>query len=164
LLGADGYHALVNQVDTLAARHGLHPYRLRHLLDRYGSAVHYVLALATDRRDLLAPVPEAPDYLQVEVVHAASHEGALHLEDVLTRRTRISIEYPHRGEACAADVADLMGEVLGWDTAARHREVQIYLARVAAERDSQRQPNDSAADARRSAAPEARPRLLEPVT
>ncbi|MGH3918069.1 MAG: glycerol-3-phosphate dehydrogenase/oxidase [Pseudonocardiaceae bacterium] len=164
LLGADGYHALINQADALAARHGLHPYRLRHLLDRYGSAVHHVLALATDRRDLLAPVPEAPDYLQVEVVHAASHEGALHLEDVLTRRTRIAIEYPHRGAACAADVADLMGEVLSWDTAARRREVDIYLARVAAERDSQCQPDDSAADARCGAAPEARPRLLDPVS
>ncbi|HEX5349039.1 MAG TPA: glycerol-3-phosphate dehydrogenase/oxidase [Pseudonocardiaceae bacterium] len=164
LLGADGYHALVNQADTLAARHGLHPYRLRHLLDRYGSVVHQVLALAADRRDLLAPLREAPDYLRVEVVHAASHEAALHLEDVLTRRTRISIEYPHRGEACAADVADLMGEVLGWSAAEREREVQIYLARVAAERDSQRQLNDSTADARRSAAPDPRPQLLAPVS
>jgi glycerol-3-phosphate dehydrogenase len=164
LLGADGYHALVNQADALATRHGLHPYRLRHLLDRYGSAVHQVLVLAAERRDLLAPLREAPDYLRVEVVHAASHEGALHLEDVLTRRTRISIEYPHRGEACAAEVAELMGEVLGWPAPARGREVQIYLARVAAERDSQREPDDSTADARRGAAPEARPRLLEPVS
>ncbi len=164
LLGADGYHALVNQAETLASRHRLHPYRFRHLLDRYGSVVHQVLALAADRRDLLAPVREAPDYLRVEVVYAASHEGALHLEDVLTRRTRISIEYPHRGEACAADVADLMGEVLGWTADARHREVQMYLARVAAERDSQREPDDSAADARRSAAPDPRPQLLAPVS
>ncbi|HEX2297277.1 MAG TPA: glycerol-3-phosphate dehydrogenase C-terminal domain-containing protein, partial [Pseudonocardiaceae bacterium] len=164
LLGADGYHALVNQADALAARHGLHPYRLRHLLDRYGSAVHHVLALAAGRRDLLAPVPEAPDYLKVEVVHAASHEGALHLEDVLTRRTRIAIEYAHRGEACAAAVAELMGEVLGWDAAQRAREVGIYLARVAAERDSQREPDDSTAAAARAGAPEARPRLLAPVS
>ena len=164
LLGADGYHALVNQADTLAARHGLHPYRLRHLLDRYGSVVHQVLALAADRRDLLAPLREAPDYLRVEVVYAASHEAALHLEDVLTRRTRISIEYPHRGDACAADVADLMGEVLGWSAAEREREVQIYLAQVAAERASQRQINDSTADARRSAVPDPRPQLLAPVS
>lgn len=163
LLGADGYHALVNQVDALAARHGLHPHRLRHLLDRYGSAVHHLLALAAQRPELREPVPNAPDYLKVEVVHAASHEAALHLEDVLTRRTRISIEYPHRGEACAAEVAELMGEVLGWDAATRHREVEIYLARVAAERDSQREPDDCTADARRAAAPEARPRLLAPV-
>ncbi|MGH3871559.1 MAG: hypothetical protein ACRDSR_08620 [Pseudonocardiaceae bacterium] len=83
---------------------------------------------------------------------------------MLTRRTRISIEYPHRGEACAADVADLMGQVLGWYGAARHREVRIYLARVAAERDSQRQPDDSAADARRAAAPDPRPRLFAPAS
>ncbi len=164
LLGADGYHALVNQADALATRHGLHPYRLRHLLDRYGSAVHGVLALAADRRDLLAPLREAPDYLRVEVVYAAGHEGALHLEDVLTRRTRISIEYPHRGEACAAEVADLMGEVLGWTSAARHREVELYLARVAAERSSQRESDDSTADACRAAAPDPRSLLLAPVS
>jgi glycerol-3-phosphate dehydrogenase len=162
LLGADGYHALVNQADALATRYGLHPYRLRHLLDRYGSAVHQVLPLAAERRDLLAPLREAPDYLRVEVVYAASHEGALHLEDVLTRRTRISIEYPHRGEACAAEVADLMGEVLGWTMAMRHREVEIYLARVAAERSSQREPDDSTADACRATAPDPRP--LAPVS
>lgn len=97
LLGADGYHALVNQADQLAGKHGVHPYRIRHLLDRYGSQVHEVLALAEERPELLKPVPSAPNYLQAEVVFACSHEGALHLEDVLTRRTRISIEYPHRG-------------------------------------------------------------------
>ena len=159
LLGADGYHALVNQADALAARHGLHPYRVRYLLDRYGSAVHQVLALAEGRPDLLAPVAEASGYLRAEVVYAVSHEGALHLEDVLTRRTRISIEYPHRGEACVAPVAALMGEVLGWDSERQDREVRVYCARVAAERDSQTQPDDSAADARRHAAPEARPQL-----
>jgi glycerol-3-phosphate dehydrogenase len=159
LLGADGYHALVNQAEALAARHGLHPYRVRYLLDRYGSAVHQVLALAEGRPDLLAPVAEASGYLRAEVVYAVSHEGALHLEDVLTRRTRISIEYPHRGEACVAPVAALMGEVLGWDSERQDREIRVYCARVAAERDSQTQPDDSAADARRHAAPEARPQL-----
>ncbi|MFN2536098.1 MAG: glycerol-3-phosphate dehydrogenase, partial [Pseudonocardiaceae bacterium] len=76
----------------------------------------------------------------------------------------ISIEYSHRGEACAAEVADLMAGVLNWTVAARDREVQFYLARVAAERDSQRAPDDSAADARRAAAPDPRLRLLIPVS
>lgn len=163
LLGADGYHALVNQVDQLGTRHGLHPYRVRHLLDRYGSLVHEVLALADGRPELLRPLAAAPDYLAVEIVYAASHEGALHVEDTLARRTRISIEYPHRGVDCAAQVASLMGEVLGWDEATISREVEVYTARVEAERDSQTQPDDHAADARRSAAPEARPELLEPA-
>ncbi|MGH3520660.1 MAG: glycerol-3-phosphate dehydrogenase/oxidase [Haloechinothrix sp.] len=156
LLGADGYHALVNQADLLAVRHGLHPYRMRHLLDRYGSLVHEVLALAEDRPQWLRPIDHAPDYLRVEAVYAASHEGALHLEDALARRMRISIEYPHRGVDCARQVAELMGGVLGWTADTVEREVAVYAARVAAERDSQRQTDDKAADARRSAAPDPR--------
>ncbi|MBW4716170.1 glycerol-3-phosphate dehydrogenase/oxidase [Saccharothrix obliqua] len=161
LVGADGYHALVNQVDQLATRYGLHPYRVRHLLDRYGSLVHEVLGSADP--ELLKPLPHAPDYLQVEVVYAASHEGALHLEDVLTRRTRISIEYPHRGVDCARQVAELVARVHGWDEARVTHEVEVYTARVEAERASQTEPDDQAADAVRSAAPEARPELVEPV-
>lgn len=164
LLGADGYHALVNQADQLAGRHGVHPYRIRHLLDRYGSVIHELLALADDRPELLKPVPGAPGYLKVEVVFACAYEGALHLEDVLTRRTRISIEYPHRGLESAQAVAELMAEVLGWDDERIAREIEVYSARVEAERESQTQPDDLAADARRSAAPEARDELIEPVS
>jgi len=57
-----------------------------------------------------------------------------------------------------------MGEILGWDAATRDREVAVYQARVEAERDSQTQPDDQAADAKRSAAPEARPEILESVS
>ncbi|PSL06644.1 glycerol-3-phosphate dehydrogenase [Haloactinopolyspora alba] len=164
LLGADGYHALVNQADRLADLHGLHPHRVRHLLDRYGSMVHEVLAPAADRPELLEPIPGAADYLKVEVVYGVTHEGALHLSDLLTRRTRISIEYPHRGLDAARPVARLMAETLGWDEETVAREVEIYAERVEAERDSQTKPDDQAADQIRSAAPEARPLVAEPVS
>jgi glycerol-3-phosphate dehydrogenase len=163
LLGADGYHALVNQADRLGEQHGLHPHRVRHLLDRYGSLVHEVFALADDRPELLEPIPGAADYLMVEVAYAVTHEGALHLEDVLTRRTRISIEYAHRGSESASAVARLMAGELGWSDDVVAREVEIYNERVEAERDSQTKPDDKAADEIRSAAPEARPLVAEPV-
>ncbi|SFE27927.1 glycerol-3-phosphate dehydrogenase [Actinopolyspora alba] len=163
LLGADGYHALVNQADQLAAAHGLHPYRVRHLLDRYGSMIHEVLALGDSDPELLKPIDEAPNYLRAEVAYAVRYEGALHLEDVLTRRTRISFEYPHRGVDCADQVARLIGAELGWDEQRITSEVERYSARVAAERESQSQPDDQAADATRVAAPEAREGIVEPV-
>ncbi|RLK61003.1 glycerol-3-phosphate dehydrogenase/oxidase [Actinokineospora cianjurensis] len=162
LLGADGYHALVNQADLLAARWGLHPYRVRHLLDRYGSLLHDVLSYAT-RPEHLKPIDGAPDYLQVEVLYAVAAEGALHLEDVLTRRTRISIEYPHRGTACARQVADLMATPLTWDQPRVDWEISVYNARVDAERSSQSQPDDTAADTIRANAPESRRHLAEPI-
>ncbi|ETW22015.1 glycerol-3-phosphate dehydrogenase [Mycobacterium gastri 'Wayne'] len=163
LLGADGYFALVNQVEHVGAMHGLHPYRVRHLLDRYGSLINEVLALAADDPGLLSPIKEAPGYLRVEARYAVTAEAALHLEDVLARRMRISIEYPHRGVDCAREVADIIAPVLGWTTADIEREVANYKARVEAEVLSQAQPDDVSADMLRASAPEARAEILEPV-
>lgn len=163
LLGADGYFALINQAEHVGAHQGLHPYRVRHLLDRYGSLIHDVLAVADGQPELLDPIAEAPTYLKVEVAYAAAAEGALHLEDVLARRTRISIEYAHRGVNCAREVAEVMAAVLGWDDADIDREVANYTARVEAEILSQEQPDDASADALRVSAPEARAEILEPI-
>ncbi|TDK86148.1 glycerol-3-phosphate dehydrogenase/oxidase [Mycolicibacterium mucogenicum] len=167
LLGADGYFALINQTEHVGQHYGLHPYRVRHLLDRYGSLIGEVLDMAHEnaavRPDLLEPITEAPVYLKVEAWYAAAAEGALHLEDILARRMRISIEYQHRGVDCAREVAEVVAPVLGWSAEDIDREVATYLARVEAEVLSQTQPDDESADALRAAAPEARSEILEPV-
>ncbi len=163
LMGADGYFALINQTEHVGSLYGLHPYRVRHLLDRYGSLIGEVLAMAVGRPELLAPITEAPVYLKVEAYYAAAAEGALHLEDILARRMRISIEYPHRGVDCAREVAEVVAPVLGWSAEDIDREVNTYIARVDAEVRSQQQPDDESADALRAAAPEARAEILEPV-
>ena len=163
LMGADGYFALINQTQSVGTRYDLHPYRVRHLLDRYGSLIDEVLQLAVDRPELLEPITDAPVYLKVEAAYAAAAEGALHLEDILARRMRISIEYPHRGVDCAAEVAGIVAPILGWSDADCAREGATYLARVEAEVLSQTQPDDASADALRASAPEARAEILEPV-
>lgn len=156
LLGADGYHALVNQADRWAEDRGLPAWRVEHLLNRYGSLIEEIIQEAGGDRSLLEPVTGAGQYLRAEIRYAASHEGAVHLDDILARRTRISIETPHRGTECAEEVAGLVADILGWDDARRDNEVAIYLARVAAERESQEQPDDLAADAARLLAPDTR--------
>ncbi|WP_051158887.1 glycerol-3-phosphate dehydrogenase/oxidase [Tsukamurella sp. 1534] len=163
LLGADGYYALTNQTTSIAAAHDVHPHRVSHLLNRYGSLIGDVLAFAADDPGLLEPIQHAPQYLRVEAVYAAAAEGALHLEDILARRTRISIEYPDRGLASAEEVAALVAPVLGWSDADVARELDTYRSRVAAEVRSQEEPDDAGADALRAAAPEARAEILEPV-
>jgi glycerol-3-phosphate dehydrogenase len=122
-----------------------------------------VLAWATGTPGLLSPIKEAPGYLKVEAAYAAVAEGALHLEDILARRMRISIEYSHRGVDCAREVADLVAPILGWTAADVDREVANYTARVEAEVMSQAQPDDVSADELRASAPEARAEILEPV-
>ncbi|HZM64763.1 MAG TPA: glycerol-3-phosphate dehydrogenase C-terminal domain-containing protein, partial [Nakamurella sp.] len=163
LLGAIGYQALVNQADRLAAQHGVHPYRIRHLLDRYGSEIHELLAPAGSDPSLLEPIPGADDYLQAEARYAVTHEGALHLEDVLARRTRISIEYAHRGTESMQRVAEIMASVLGWTPEQVAGEVDAYQARVDAERLSQTEPDDEAAEKARLEAPEVRGLISSPV-
>jgi glycerol-3-phosphate dehydrogenase len=156
LIGAEGYHAMVNQVERLARNVGIPVWRLQRLLDRYGSVTEELFALAANDQSLLEPLEGAEEYLRVEIAYAASHEAALHLDDLLARRTRISIETPHRGVDSAEPVARLVAPILGWDDERIANEVQAYSARVEAERRSQQQNDDLAADAARIAAPDTR--------
>jgi glycerol-3-phosphate dehydrogenase len=154
LVGAEGFAATWNQRARIAERSGLHVKRVEHLLRRYGSRIDELLALIADDRSLADPLGHADDYLRVEVHYAASHEGALHLDDVLTRRTRISIETWDRGVGAAEEAARIVGGVLGWSAEDVQREVSHYCARVDAERRSQKEPEDRAADEVRTSAPD----------
>ena len=134
LLGADGFETRTNQRVQLARRSGLHVARIDHLLGRYGDLVDDLLALVEKRPRLAEPLDGTEDYLAAEVVYAVTHEGARHLDDVLTRRTRISIETFDRGVRAAPAAAALMADELGWDDARTADEVDHYLRRVEAER------------------------------
>jgi glycerol-3-phosphate dehydrogenase len=152
VLGAVGYHELWEDRHTLAERAALPVATVEHLLRRYGSGIRDLLDLIDERPELGTPIPGAEDYLRVEAYYAVSHEGALHLEDVLTRRLRVSIEEPDRGLFAAAEVATLIAPVLGWDEATTHREVRLYADRVRAERAAQEATTDAEANAARLAA------------
>jgi glycerol-3-phosphate dehydrogenase len=154
LLGADGYQALWNGRARLAAASGLHVARIEHLLGRYGSLAEEVLNLIEKDRSLAQPLEGAEDYLRAEVVYAASHEGAVHLDDVLARRTRVSFETFDRGVGSARPAAELMAGTLGWDGERVEREIAHYTAQIAAERESQLQPDDQSADAARMGVPD----------
>ena len=156
LLGAAGFAELWATRLALASRYELPQAVMERLLHRYGSLITEVFALIDHRSDLGEPLAAAPGYLRAEALYAATAEGALHLDDVLTRRTHISIETWDRGVAAAQEVADLLAPALGWSVAQTAREVAHYGARVAAERDSQAQVDDHSADAARLGAADVR--------
>ncbi|MBL0748795.1 glycerol-3-phosphate dehydrogenase/oxidase [Nocardioides baculatus] len=154
LMGAWGFEARSNQRVALSRSSGLDIGMVDHLLGRYGGLVDEVLALIHERAELAEPLPGAEHYLKVEVLYAVTHEGARHLDDVLARRTRVSIETFDRGIAAARPAAELMAEALGWDEAQLADEVDHYLRRVEAERQSQLMPTDQEADEARVQAPD----------
>ena len=154
LLGADGFETRSNQRVMLARHSGLHVARIDHLLARYGGLIDDLLDLIRDRRMLALPLEGAEDYLAAEIVYAVTHEGARHLDDVMTRRTRMSIELFDRGTVAAPHVASLMASELGWDRARTAEEVDHYLRRVEAERQSQQKLTDQEADEARVSVPD----------
>ncbi len=156
LLGAEGYQPMLRDVASFARDLGVSQDRLRRLLTRYGSLAPEVLAPAASDPSLLEAVAGAPDYLRAEIRYAVTHEAARHLDDLLTRRTHISIETRHRGLESMADVASIAGGLLGWDDETVRAEIEAYQSRVESELLAQSAPDDASANAARLLAPEVR--------
>ena len=97
LLGADGLPAVRAAAQRLAEDYGVPLSSVEHLLARYGSAVSEVLDLVRSEKTLGRPLLDGYPYLRAEVAYAVTHEGALHIEDVLARRIRLLIESPDAG-------------------------------------------------------------------
>lgn len=143
ILGAEGYRVLWRRRKVLAAQSGLDTAWIEHLLGRYGSLTLDILHLIEEHPDLGKPLPEAPGYLAAELHYAASHEGAMHLDDVLVRRTRVFMETPDAGAAAAEPAARIVGQVLGWDADRQSAEVDGYRSQREAERRAARELTDA---------------------
>jgi len=154
IIGVDGYQAAWNRRELMADRRGLHVAHIEHLLKRFGSLSEDVLVLGEEDASLLEPIPGADAYLKAEVVYAAREEGAMHLEDVLVRRTHINFEVQDRGAEAAPVVADLMAKELGWSDEQRQSELDAYLKRVEAELKANAAPTDEDAQQARREVPD----------
>ena len=156
LLGAAGLDAVHSRAPHIAKRFDWTVERVHGLLDRYGSDLHAVLALIEADPSLASPLTAEPRYTRAEVVFAGTHEGALHLEDVLTTRIRLNAEHRDRGASAIDEVASIIAPVLGWDSDRTRAEKDNYAARAAAEVEAEFRATDAAASAVREATPELR--------
>jgi glycerol-3-phosphate dehydrogenase len=125
LLGAEGYVEPAESADAAA-----------HLAGRYGSEATAVEALFDANPDLREPLVAGLPYLAAEAVHAARHEMAMTLDDVLSRRTRARLLARDASVAAAPAVARLLAPELGWDAATQDAEVRAYVDAVTEERDA----------------------------
>jgi len=134
LLGADGLAAVQPAAGRLAEDYDVTQAAVEHLLGRYGALAEDVLRLVRTDSGLGRPLAEGHPYLRAEVAYAVTHESALHVEDVLMRRTRLFIEAADGGAGAAADVAAIMGRLLGWSRRRRAAETRRYLDLLETER------------------------------
>jgi len=149
LTGAVGLAAAERLVRKPAEKFGWDEKRVDHLLHRYGSNVSDLVEMCEADPYLAEPLAEAPDYIGAEIAYGITHEGALHLEDLLLYRTRLDYEVPDSGLAAAPQIADIAARLLGWDDERKAAELASYQARVAAYRDAIEQADDASAEAAR---------------
>ena len=148
LLGAGAFREMWDGRHRLADDHSISVEQAEHLLHRYGGLAPEVIGPAASRPALSEPVPGAALYLKAEVEYAVTHEGALHLEDILVRRTRIAMETPRGGMASADAVAGIMASLLGWDEAKQAAEVADYSRQAQLVSQSASTANDDSEAAR----------------
>ena len=115
------------------------------LVRRYGGLAEEVVALVERDPRLAQPLEGGGGHVRAEVVHACLYEGALRLEDVLERRTRLALTAPDRGLAAAGPTAELIAGALGWSAERARREAEAWRARVGAARAAEAQRDETRA-------------------
>lgn len=161
LIGAVGLDAVRRQARPWASKFGWTPQMVDHLLHRYGSNLRDIVALCEADPTLAKPLEHAPAYLRAEIAYGVTHEGALHLEDLLLHRTRLNYEVLDRGLGALPEIADIAAPLLGWSDEQRAAEIESYTARAAAEEAAEQEPDDATAERTRLAADDIAP--LKPL-
>ncbi len=107
--------------------YGLSDEIVRGLVYNYGTAYLDVLKHSHSIAMPSGPAAEQSLALTAETLYAVRKEMALHLTDVVLRRTELgSAGYP--GDLAIATCATVMGAELGWDNAQKQREIEAVRA------------------------------------
>jgi glycerol-3-phosphate dehydrogenase len=123
----------VARVRALSAKLKFDDDVLRGLL-KQGTDALKVLALCEEDPSLAERLAPDAAHIKAQVRFAAESEMAHTVDDFLVRRTEIYYTSTDQGLAVADEVASLMGEYLGWDSAERDRQVDAYRKTVALSR------------------------------
>lgn len=120
----------VSPADALAAvlrtAPALSPERGAALVDRYGARAVRVAELAVREFGFDASADPAASILRAETALAVREEQAVHLRDVLARRTMVGLEND-LGRSAIDTVVRQMAIESSWDAARSEREVADYL-------------------------------------
>ncbi len=133
LVGADGYFALQQQASMIATQYSISEATVNHLLNRYGSLISELLEIISENKKSAQLLDPTLPYLKAEIIYAASHEGAMSVDDVISRRTRLAFEAPDGARGLVNDVADLIAPVLGWSAKDKKASIAAYLEQVSNE-------------------------------
>ncbi|MGH3745452.1 MAG: glycerol-3-phosphate dehydrogenase/oxidase, partial [Mycobacteriales bacterium] len=135
-LGGTGrpYEAVLADVTAAAEALGLDEEVAVTLTRQQGEAAASVLSIVAEEPSTGRPLSPSAAHLMAEVVQAARHEGAACLDDVFSRRMRLSLRSRDAGLPSAAAAASMLAAETGRDPQWAAGQVPAYIAAVAAER------------------------------
>jgi glycerol-3-phosphate dehydrogenase len=116
------------QIESLSAWTGVSRQRLKVLFERYGSRAEAVATFMNGGTDQI--LMTLPDYSRREVNFLVQHEKIVHLDDLLLRRSMLGM-LGRLTRPMIDELADVVGNSLGWDSGQRDAEVKRTLSILA---------------------------------
>ncbi len=109
-------------IATQAARaEGIGTEQVDRLLNRYGTRATSVIDVLSGQPS--TPLATDPQLTRAEIAYFATHEDAVHLADVVLRRTNLAFVGGVTHEMLA-EIADVLQDALGWTGEERDAEIQ----------------------------------------
>ncbi|ROS61506.1 glycerol-3-phosphate dehydrogenase [Frigoribacterium sp. PhB160] len=120
--GGKGFPTTDAARTTWVAAHadGLDRAQVDRLLTRYGTRAESVIEVLLDQPS--ETLANDPQLTRAEIAYFAEHEDAVHLADVVLRRTNLAFVGGVSLELLD-EIAGVLGDALGWDDAERRSEV-----------------------------------------
>ncbi|MCJ0700345.1 glycerol-3-phosphate dehydrogenase/oxidase [Frigoribacterium faeni] len=124
--GGKGFPTTDSARTTWIAAHadGLDRAQVDRLLTRYGTRASSVIDVLLDQPS--EPLASHPELTRAEIAYFAQHEDAVHLADVVLRRTNLAFVGGVTIELLT-EIADVLGEALGWDADRHEAEIADTL-------------------------------------
>jgi len=124
--GGKGFPTTDDARTTWVASHadGLDRDMVDRLLTRYGTRASDVIEVLLDQPS--QPLQADPTLTTAEIAYFAEHEDAVHLSDVVLRRTNLAFVGGVSIELLT-EIADVMADSLGWSTERRDDEIERTL-------------------------------------
>jgi glycerol-3-phosphate dehydrogenase len=128
------FNELVATTEAAAVPLGIGAQTSKLLARQHGDAAPDVLSLIANDAALRDHISPAASHVFAEVLYAARHEGAATLDDVLSRRTRLSLRARDAALPSAVRAAEILAAETGRDATWAAAQVWEYAAAVRAER------------------------------
>ena len=121
---------LDEEAEQLVSEAGISKETAERLVENYGVHARRVLAYGKKDPHLLSPLSPDCTVMMAEVYHAMDYELGCTMDDILVRRTSLSLIAEDQGLGAAEEVSEHMAQALNWSKERKQRELDAFSESV----------------------------------